>query len=351
MYEQYEDRIRQQADKRRPEFRSPYQDFRYYSSSVTPGIRLALNVLKPARPSYLLVELHGWHMSMPAPQHRDTPSDKPYLIVQVDMRGRAYSEGMPDCNGLELIDVYDAIRFVKDEYKELLLDPDVVYIEGGSGGGGNVLALVNKFPDLFAAATALYGVSDYAEWYACDRIGEFRDEMDVWIGCAPWEAIEPYEARSGAFLASNQLTPLLLVHGSFDARVPASHSRLYADAASRAGKSRLVRYVEWRGVGGEEHTDRLPDALHREFAERNERHRRSNAVPIEIAPTGTFLVGGYLITKRFAVHMESPDAVARLEYDIDGGQFRLRAKRPYAYRILTEEGVSLEGRADVVPEA
>lgn len=348
MFEQYEDRIRMESTKIQPEFITPYQDFRYYESSVSPGVRLALNVIKPERPSRLLVQLHGWHMSMPKPKERIIPvPDQRYLIIQVDMRGRAFSEGSADCNGLELIDIYDAVRFVKEQYAEHLLDPDVVYLEGGSGGGGNVLAAINKFPDLFAAATALYGIADYAEWYACDRIGEFRDDMDVWIGVPPWEALEPYEARSGAFLAHNQLTPLLIAHGTFDARVPVSHSRMYLKAVEQAGKADLLTYVEWPCVGGDGHTDRLTDESLTQFQNDKDTHEDIHSVPIHIPNRGTFLVGGYLYTNRFIIRLDSVDRTARVDYDLEILSFEVTAKRSCTYRIETVDGLVIEGAARI----
>jgi pimeloyl-ACP methyl ester carboxylesterase len=346
MFEQYEDQIRLGTNKLKQEFQSPYQDFRYYESSITPGLRLAANIIKPERPSYMLVQLHGWHMSIPEPQKRETPlAGNAYVVVQVDMRGRAFSEGSPDCNGLELIDIYDAILFVREQYSSLLLDHDIVYLEGGSGGGGNVLAAINKFPDLFAAATAMYGIADYAEWYACDRIGEFRDDMDVWIGVPPWESIEPYQARSGAFLAPNQLTPLLLAHGTFDARVPVCHSRLYLNAADQACKTSLLHYVEWPGVGGEGHTERLSNDMLQHFNEVKKNHKRTNNVSIEIPRRGTFLIGGYLYTKHFVVSLDSIDHTARVEYDLDESLFSVVAKEPYRYQIKMKSGRIIEGTA------
>ncbi|GIP35678.1 hypothetical protein [Paenibacillus sp. J2TS4] len=41
MFDLYEDSMRADAHRLLPEFTSPYQDFRLYPSSVTPGIRLA----------------------------------------------------------------------------------------------------------------------------------------------------------------------------------------------------------------------------------------------------------------------------------------------------------------------
>ncbi|UVI33271.1 alpha/beta hydrolase family protein [Paenibacillus spongiae] len=343
----YGNDVRKETAGIRLEWSSSYQDFLYYESSVTPGTLLAMNVIKPEKPSFLLVRLHGWHMSMPEPQKRDSPlPENDYLVVQVDMRGRAYSEGSPDCNGYELVDIYDAVKLVQRHYSEWLVDPAVVFVAGGSGGGGNVLAAINKFPDLFAAAVALYGISDYAEWYATDRIGEFRDDMDAWIGCAPWDEPEPFEARSGACLAENQLTPLLLAHGTFDSRVPVGQSRSYMRAAEKSGKSPLIRYRELIGVGGEEHTDRLTEEELRRLGQEKEDLFQSHAKSIDIPSCGSFVIGGYLYTKQFVIHLDHIDHIARVSYDLGRNQFKVTARRPYPYRILTPDGTVTSGTAE-----
>lgn len=152
----------------------------YYESSITPNLKLAMRVIKPEKPSYIIAQTHGWHMSMPEFCEMNEPSGE-YLRLQIDMRGRAFSDGAADCNGLELYDIIDACEYAKKHYSKYIIDPEVVYFEAGSGGGGNCYAVISKFPDYFAAATAMCGISDYGMWYDNDRTGEFRDEMDIWI--------------------------------------------------------------------------------------------------------------------------------------------------------------------------
>jgi pimeloyl-ACP methyl ester carboxylesterase len=304
MFDMYEDAERLSKNTPYEEFSSPYQDLRYYASSVTPGVRLAANIIKPERPSPLLIQLHGWHMSMPKPEHRETPLlGNPYLVVQVDMRGRAFSEGNPDCNGFELIDIYDAVQFVRSHYAEFIADPAVVHLEGGSGGGGNVLAAVNKFPDLFVSAVGLYGISDYAQWYVQDQKGEFRDDMDIWIGYPPESNDEGYTARGGLYLLDNLLVPLYIAHGDGDIRVPVQHSRQFIKKAAERNKGHLLRYTELSGVGGWGHLDLITDEQRSMIMQEGELHRAEHTVPIVIPEASRMWVGGYLYTHSFQVHL------------------------------------------------
>lgn len=264
---------------------------------------------------------HGWYESVTRPQ-ADTPNPYPgFLTVQVDMRGRAYSSGEPDANGYELYDFLDALDYVRTVYAEHIDDAERVHFLGGSGGGGNALAIAGRFPDLFASVVALYGISDYAEWYRGDGIGEFRDEMDIWIGFSPDQNAEAYAARSGITALPNLFSPLYLVHGETDIRVPASHSRNYAEAAALLQKP--VEYWEIEGVGSNAHLGNITPkqqvkldafihaALHS--------HIRTPALPV----SGLLVVPGYVRTRHFDVMLDSVDQIGLVTFDLEKREARL----------------------------
>lgn len=300
---------------------SRYCDFIYYPSSITPGLTLAMRVCKPERPGYILATTHGWHMTIPAfEEYPHAVSD--YLYVEVDMRGRAYSEGTPDCNGWELYDVIDAVEYVKKHYAEYITDPDTVYFDAGSGGGGNAMAIACKFPDYFAHVSALCGISDYALWHDGDsELGEFRDELDIWIG--PRSHEEAYRSRSGAALVQNLCAPMCIVHGETDIRVPSEHSRKFIAAAEAAGHGDKIRYWEIPGVGTREHWgNATPQQLER-IAQFCEEGRCANRTPVSIPRRGCMAVGGYLFTKHFSVILQDLDCVAQVEYDLDTGRLEV----------------------------
>ncbi len=313
---------------------SPYCDLVRYKSSVTPGLELSMLVKKPAEKAYALFATHGWHQSMAPFEHMERPQEGlNYLHVQVDMRGRAFSQGQPDCNALELMDVYDAVNEVRKRYADYLIDQDVVYFEAGSGGGGNAFALAGKLPDLFAAVTAIYGISDYADWYRRDDVGEFRDEMDVWIGFPPDENEEAYRARSGLHLAENLHSPMYIAHGETDERVPASHSRNYYQAALALGKGKLVKYYELKGVGDRSHTGNATEEQLLRLENESEENRRENRKPVSLPKSGELLVGGFLITKHFAVELSDMGKLARIKYDIEKRSIEFIEEPGCSYKI------------------
>ena len=247
----YEDRVRKEKVEGKKENRySKYCDFIYYKSSVNPELTLAMRVLKPEKPSYIVATTHGWHMSIADFEEYEKPVSD-FLMVEVDMRGRAFSDGTQDCNGWELYDIIDAVEYVKKNYKEYLLSTSIVYFEAGSGGGGNAYAIAGKFPDYFAAIVSMCGISDYRLWYENDNVGEFRDELDIWIGDA--HNLQAYNSRSGIITVKNLCTPLAIIHGEKDIRVPIYHARNYMEKVIENNKQHLVEYWEVSDIGGADH--------------------------------------------------------------------------------------------------
>ncbi|GAA3401033.1 alpha/beta hydrolase family protein [Paenibacillus hodogayensis] len=347
-YEEYEDKIRLtgRTGEKEPQT-SPYCDFVYYESTRTPGVTLAARIIKPSKPSYIVAGTHGWHMSIPKFEQMNEPREgNDYLKVEVDMRGRAHSEGAPDCNGWELYDVIDAVEYARAHYAEYILDPEVVYFEAGSGGGGNAMAIVGKFPDYFAACTALCGMSDYALWYKDDAVGEFRDELDVWIGRSPEDDPMAYRSRSGLALAGNLHTPIYLAHGETDERVPAEHSRLFAAKAAELGKQSLVRYYELPGVGTKDHWGRATAEMMERVRRESEDNRQAHRTPVRLPAQGRLTVGGYVFTKPFSIVLDSPDKVAVVDYDLDAGKFDVTCATECGYTLDTGIG-PVQGRATV----
>ena len=112
-FERYSDTRREEKERIVPENKySTYCDLIYYSSSQTPDTLLAMKVHKPAGKGRLVLTTHGWHMSIPRYQPKEDAPLSDDLYVEVDMRGRAFSQGTPDCNGYELYDIIDAAEYV-----------------------------------------------------------------------------------------------------------------------------------------------------------------------------------------------------------------------------------------------
>lgn len=326
----YEDKVRLEKQDGSQNKYSKYSDLIYYESSRTPGLRLAMTVRKPDKPSTIILTTHGWHMSMPEWKPNDDKPDS-HVVVLVDMRGRAFSTGSPDCNGLELYDVIDACEYVKKHYAEYISDPEVVYFKGGSGGGGNCYAILNKFPDYFAAAASMCGPSDYMEWYDDDPIGEFQDELEVWVGPRGEKGSfnEAYASRSGLYGLENLYTPLFIAHGNADNRVPVSHMHHYLERAKELEKDHLIGHYELDGVGKGDHWTGASDDQMKKMGEGVDGVIANNTTPINIPRKGRLIVQGYVVTKHFSVFCDSIDNMGEIIYDLDADSFEFKGNCGY----------------------
>ena len=305
-------------------------DYRYYPSSVDPAILLYANFIRPSQPCPILVSMHGWHGAVQR-YHADDVKPvltKQWFLIQPEMRGRGESGGKQDANGWELQDVIDAVEFAKKEYKSLISDTNCIYLTGGSGGGGNVLGLIGKFPDYFCAAVCEVGVADYGLWFRHDTKGEFRDEMETkgWIGGNPDSNPEGYASRGGLTTLENLLTPLAMVYPELDVRVPVEQAHTYLKKAGEIGKISLLDYLELKGVGavkGGGHWENITasqDSLRSAFVSN---HLASHPTPVEIPPRGEFTVAGYLKTKHFEVVLDSVNQIARVIYDLGKKELKI----------------------------
>lgn len=302
--------------------------YRGYASSLDPGLRLYASFAPLPAPAPIRIWMHGWHGNVKS-GHRDNvipPPDSPFFEVCPEMRGRGDSGGKPDANGFELQDAVDAIAAARDFYPEFVAH-GAPHVLGGSGGGGNVLGLVGKFPDLLASAVCECGIADYALWYEGDQAGEFRDELNEggWIGGDPLTNAEAYLSRGGRTTAMNLLTPLLLIHGDADPRVPVTQARAYRDAALHHGKAGLVACREFAGVGSPNHFDGMTADMQRLHQTLVARHHATHRQAPVLPEAGMMVVAGFLRTKRFEVLLENINQVALLHYDLSGGSFELSA--------------------------
>lgn len=294
-------------------FRSQWVDFVEVESTFDRGTRFACAVYKPSVPAPMIVVTHGWHLSVRVPDRGAEPVFPGCLVVQIDMRGRKYSTGTSDGNGRELLDVYDGINFVKREYAPFWSGG--VHFYGSSGGGGNGLGMVVKFPWLLDSCTVTAPISDYALWFAEDADGEFRDEMTEWIGGTPTDNPHAYRSRGAVNGVENIRTPLYVAHGELDRRVPVTQSRRLVGLVR--DRSRYVEYCELEGVGGKDHWSGETSA------QRAVRHALvgrgiSSGASADLPEAGELTVLGYLVTERFQVFMRDPNALGRIGYTLRG---------------------------------
>ncbi len=137
-------------------------------------------------PRPLLVALHTWSgdHTQASKNYSDLCREKNWHFIFPDFRGPNWLE--EGC-GSELVvsDLEDAVAFMK---KNANIDPNRVYLAGGSGGGHCTLLMAGRRPDLWSAASAWCPISDVAAWHKeClgTRHGEYSRHIESSCGGDP----------------------------------------------------------------------------------------------------------------------------------------------------------------------
>jgi len=140
---------------------------------------------------------------------------------------------------------YKDIMAALDEVLERpYLDPERVVVHGSSYGGYMTSWAVGH-TDRFKAAVIAAPVTSLESFYGTSDIGVHFGEVQ--FGGRPDEAREWYVQHSPLTFAGNVTTPVLLVHGEVDDRVPIGQSEQFFVALKRHGKT--VEFVRLPGAG------------------------------------------------------------------------------------------------------
>jgi acylaminoacyl-peptidase len=119
------------------------------------------------------------------------------------------------------------------------IDPNRLFVTGGSGGGVLTSWIVGK-TDRFRAAVAAKPVIN---WYSFVLTADaYPFFYKYWFPGFPWDHPEHYLSRSPLSLVGNVSTPTMLLTGEQDHRTPISESEQYYQALKlRKVPSALVR--------------------------------------------------------------------------------------------------------------
>ena len=210
------------------------------------------------RPSPLIVNPHG------GPRSRDSKRFDLYTQVLVARgfsvlkvnyrgstgRGREFVEELyDDWGGAEQGDVATAAEHVLDTRE--WLDENRVAVFGGSYGGYSAYWQLIQYPELYAAGIAWIGLTDLEEMYET-TMPHFRTElMEKYLG-DPADNADLYRERSPIEYAKNLSTPLLMVHGVNDHRVPVGQARVFRDRLEEFGYEAGAEF-EYEELGEEGH--------------------------------------------------------------------------------------------------
>jgi dienelactone hydrolase len=162
-----------------------------------------------------------------------------FFVISPTMRGRDGSDGIRDSGGVEIYDIYDAVEFVKNNFAAHV-NPANISITGYSGGGGNVMSALTKFPDYFRLGSSYFGMSDYGydttnSWYFLGASSKHRRIMRTDIGdptSGDPNITDRYAARASNLASQNNLySEIHLYVNHNESTCPPVNSTSYRDNA------------------------------------------------------------------------------------------------------------------------
>ncbi|HJS59317.1 MAG TPA: S9 family peptidase [Vicinamibacteria bacterium] len=134
------------------------------------------------------------------------------------------------------------------------VDPDQLFVGGGSGGGVLTAWMIGR-TTRFRAAVSYYPVIDWTSWALTSDIPIVG--VKYWFPGNPWDHREHYDKRSLLSVVKNVKTPTMVITGEEDWRTPMSESEQYYAALKLLGvEAVLVR------VPGEPHGIRRRPSHH-----------------------------------------------------------------------------------------
>ncbi len=313
----------------------------------------------------------------------DRLRDLGFFAIQVAMRGRDRSDGVRDSGGLEIYDIIDAVEAVKaaPQYAGRF-NPDITYVTGYSGGGGNTMSALTKFPDYWTVGASFVGMSDYGfddpnGWYF-NGAGGRTSILDADIGDRTTndpDVIDRYHARASNLASKNNpYAKVYLFSNEAETISPIINNITYRDNAVAAqsfpgefdnitfingqsgieyeGPNSLPDWVDWNS-DGEQQAIELQDYPHSDSIAVQARGEQwfldellAGNLPAPVLNTQDELfVAGYVRTKPFQLWLgDGQNAAADLNYRLSDAEMSFEMKIASLNKSITGELTIYENR-------
>ena len=192
----------------------------------------------PGKKYPMILEIHGGPYSAYGPQFSTDDqlyAAHGYVVVYSNPRGST-SYGEDFANQIEKAypgHDYDDLMSVTDAaIASGHVDPNNLFVTGGSGGGVLTAWIVGK-TDRFRAAATQKPVIDWASFALTSDGAAFYSPY--WFAKKPWEDPMGYWQRSPLSLVGNVKTPTIVVVGTEDYRTPDSEAEQFYEALQLRG--------------------------------------------------------------------------------------------------------------------
>lgn len=289
----------------------------------------------------LLVVMHGYGGGRAAvAQDLRELAARGVFALAPDMRGRGGSAGAWDSGGLDVHDILDAVLAAVGQFPGEI-DARNFNIVGYSGGGGNAIACMVRFPDLFQTCVSFFGISDYGGWHRSGGRPDCNQWMEAALGGTPEQLPELFEARNAIPAAGNARSGKL--HFFWDEEetmCPPALVEAWLAEHRRSGlgnatthvsrKDDAKRWIHNYRTGNPDLSAAddlfLPDVL------------APKPFPPELPPRGRLVVPGYLVTRHFQVWIGNGQCgQVTIEYNLTGSQPEIRVTaNPANHRVRLE---------------
>jgi len=186
----------------------------------------------------LILEIHGGPMAAYGPHFASDNqlyAAAGYAVLSVNPRGStSYGQDFADQihRAYPGNDYDDLMSAVDAAIAQGFVDPEQLFVTGGSGGGVLTSWIIGKTDRFRAAAVQKPVINWVSQVLTADGIPVFAR---YWVGAMPWEDPQGYWARSPLSLAGNVKTPALVIVGAEDNRTPPSEAEQYYAAMQLRG--------------------------------------------------------------------------------------------------------------------
>ncbi|MDX5410027.1 MAG: S9 family peptidase [Thauera sp.] len=206
----------------------------------------------PAKKYPLLLEIHGGPYANYGPRFApeiQLYASAGYVVLYSNPRGStSYGQAFADHiqHNYPGNDYDDLISAVDAVIARGYIDPDQLYVTGGSGGGVLTAWIIGK-TERFRAAVVAKPVINWTSFVlTADYYPMFAQ---YWFPSMPWEDPMHYWQRSPLSLVGNVKTPTMLVTGEDDWRTPISETEQYYQALKLRGVPAAMLRIPGAGHG------------------------------------------------------------------------------------------------------
>lgn len=184
----------------------------------------------PSHKYPLILEIHGGPVGNYGPKFAadiHLYAAEGYVVLYTNPRGsNSYGEEFGNLihHNYPGDDYYDLVSGIDAVIARGYVDPENLFITGGSGGGILTAWTIGR-TDRFRAAAVQKPIINWSSSVLTTDANNFM--YKYWFAGLPWEKPDNYEKRSPLSLVGNVTTPTMVLNGEEDYRTPISEAEQY----------------------------------------------------------------------------------------------------------------------------